>query len=73
MNINITNDSDATAILAKHAKSKRTKLLQEELDNIFYATIRTPQEVFAVYEKLLEFKQLTGKDYKITLKENTIV
>lgn len=73
MNVIITHDSDEASILAQHDKASRVKKLQLELDDIFYSTIRTPKEVFNTYEKLLEFKLLTGTDYKITSKENTIV
>ena len=51
----------------------RTRQLTNELDAIFRGKIKTPEQVISVYEKLKQYKLMTGTDYKITFEENTIV
>lgn len=73
MNVFISvSTADAQESL-KTAKTKTIANLELELDAIFRNKISTPEQVISVYSKLENYKQLSGKDYKITFKENTIV
>ena len=46
--------------------------LDTELTQAFQAGISTVESVYAVAEKLKQYRELTGKEYQI-LKENTII
>ena len=63
---------DALAEL-EQMKAKEANKLKKELDEIFRSKISSPEQVTSVYMLLQKYKSYTGKDYKITFEENTIV
>jgi hypothetical protein len=73
MNVTIAaNTAEIREALANETDMKITTL-QRELDGIFRHKINTPEQVIFAYNKLKEYETLSGKKYKITFEENTIV
>lgn len=69
----ITFDPAKAAAKIKHDAVIKTAELKSKLDSCFRSKIKTPEQVIEIYNMLKEYKYFSGKNYKITFEENTIV
>lgn len=73
MNVSLNFNIDKTAVKLQQLDEKQAQRIQNELDAMFENGIKTPNDVIVVYEKMAEYIVYSGKNYEITIKENTIV
>lgn len=73
MNVTVTYDVAAAEAAYDTAVSKKVKSIEAKLDAAFEAKLFTPETVIETYNLLCDYRELTGKEYQIKVKENTIV
>jgi hypothetical protein len=73
MNVSLNFNVNSAKTELTQLNEQQAKRLQKELDDMFYSGIKTPQDVIVAYEKIAEYIVYSGKNYEITIKENTIV
>lgn len=73
MNVNITVD---TAKLQKSVETNfntTAESIKVQLDDAFRSGIDTPESVYRVFGLLMQYRHLSGKNYKMTFEEDSIV
>lgn len=73
MNVSLNFNTNSAEVELKQLNEQQAEKLQKELDSMFELGIKTPQDVIIAYEKIAEYAVYSGKNYEITIKENTIV
>lgn len=73
MNVSISMNAAEVQRVTDKKLEIAVDVLKSELDSIFKNKISTPDQVISIYDKLAKYKLISGKDYQITLEENTIV
>jgi uncharacterized coiled-coil protein SlyX len=73
MNVSISMNVAEVQESIDTAMQEKVDALTRELDLLFRGKIKTPEQVIFIYNKLNEYKRLSGLEYKITFEENTIV
>ena len=73
MSAKIIFDSDAAMRRIELDKATKIIEIRTKLDDIFHNKIKTPEQVYFVHDLLKQYLMLSGEEYKITFKENTIV
>ena len=73
MNVDITVD---TAKLQKSVETNfntTAESIKAQLDDAFRSGIDTPDLVYHVFGLLMQYRHLSGKNYKITFEEDSII
>lgn len=73
MNVSLNLDAATAEARLQQLNKQCAERVQKELDTMFENGIKTPEDVIVAYEKIAEYTIYSGEEYKITIKENTIV
>lgn len=73
MNVEITFDKDTARAIAESEHQKAITAIEQQIEEMFRARVKTPDDVRKVSDLMYTYTILTGEIYNKIFEENTIV
>lgn len=73
MNVDITVDTAKLQKSVDASFNTTAESIKAQLDDAFRSGIDTPDLVYKVFGLLMQYRHLSGKNYKITFEEDSII